>query len=168
MDDIAASVYPEQSPETRAERALNVLYAFKEREQGGMTSEEVEEAIGDLLTDLHHLADTISPSTWRDSWLMGEHHYTAERYDCDCRDDLLPGAFYPVEHDGDSSRAWVERCDNCTLFNDDHEAAKSLAAKLGVSWSVTNGGAGTPFLVDPNTGTPLAFGFGSKEVRSDV
>lgn len=167
MDDIAASVYPEQSPKTRAERALNLLYVFKERSEP-MASEEVEEAIADLLSDLMHLADTISPSAWRDTYLRGEHHYTAERHDCDYCDDLLPGAYYPVASDGDDSRAWVERCDNCGLFDSDKAAAIALAKKLGVSWlwARTASGVVRPALRGLGGKGWLPFGYGREGVKA--
>ena len=44
---------------------------------------------------------------------------------------VLPGVIWPIASDSDSSRSWVERCDECERFVDDYAAAEALAEHLG-------------------------------------
>lgn len=65
----------------------------------------------------------------------------SNEHDCDGCSPSLPGIFYPVAPDGDESRAWVERCDNCGRFECDDDAAVFLGWLFGVEprWSVSRG-----------------------------
>lgn len=49
----------------------------------------------------------------------------------DCSDSVVPGTLYPWAPGGDISLPYVERCDDCTLFDSDHDAAVAVAEKLG-------------------------------------
>lgn len=148
-------------------------YCYRTRHEGwkgytaAPTAEEIEanqhEVISDFVCDLMHLVDDLFGGDFDGVLTRARNHYVEEiEEECDCCDDILPGAFYPVEHDGDSSRAWVERCDNCKAFDGDHAAAKELANQLGVGWTHSGG---TPWLVDPLTRNALPFGYGREEVK---
>ena len=43
-------------------------------------------------------------------------------------DAPLPGVFYPTMSNGDTSVAWIERCDTCQRYASDEDAAKALVA----------------------------------------
>lgn len=51
---------------------------------------------------------------------------------CDaCSDEYgnvegIPGALYPIETNGDDSRRWIERCDECETYESDEDAAEAL------------------------------------------
>lgn len=64
--------------------------------------------------------------------------------DCDMGDDCtcgacgcgpIAGVLWPWSTDGDDSRDWVERCDECHVFADDEAAAEALGAWLGAKVS---------------------------------
>ena len=122
------------------------------------------EVVSDFVCDLMHLVDDCFGGDLDGVLSRARNHYIEElEQDCECSDDLVPGAFYPVEHDGDDSRAWVERCDNCKLFDGDHAAAEAVAKRLGVGWTHSGG---TPWLVDPATRNGLPFGYGREKVEA--
>lgn len=83
MDDIALSDYPEQSPETRAERGREALRSYRES-RARINNEEAVIAMGDLLSDLMHLAESIGPDVWDEALASGKRHYEAERYGPKC------------------------------------------------------------------------------------
>jgi hypothetical protein len=49
---------------------------------------------------------------------------------CDCDDDRFPGVAWPMASNGDDSRSWVERCDNCERYPNDEEAAAAVIVEL--------------------------------------
>lgn len=50
---------------------------------------------------------------------------------CDCGDNVVPGALFPIAPDGDDSLPYVQACDNCDTFQDDWQAARAVAMVLG-------------------------------------
>lgn len=44
---------------------------------------------------------------------------------CDCGSEVA-GVIYLIWTNGDASRLWIERCDECQLYDDDQEAAEAL------------------------------------------
>jgi hypothetical protein len=50
---------------------------------------------------------------------------------CDCDDDRVPGACWPMASGGNAQLPWVERCDDCQRFADDEEAARAVAHAVG-------------------------------------
>lgn len=49
---------------------------------------------------------------------------------CDCG-GIVPGALWPMASNGDGSLPWVERCDDCRVFENDEKAAIAVAEKIG-------------------------------------
>jgi hypothetical protein len=54
-----------------------------------------------------------------------------ERHSCPCAGPI-PGVIAPV--DGDDYG--IQRCDNCAVYDDDREAARALASRLGADVTV--------------------------------
>lgn len=48
-----------------------------------------------------------------------------------CVEALLPGIIFPMATREETDRAYVERCDECRLFEDDDKAGTVLAIYLG-------------------------------------
>lgn len=68
-----------------------------------------------------------------------------------CRPSMHPGILFPVGTDGDFTRCWVERCDDCALYESDDDAAAALAQQFGVAvaWAPAGGSRhAQPFAVD--------------------
>lgn len=73
--------------------------------------------------------------------------------DCDSNGWVL------IAHGGDTSHAWVERCDSCRLFDDDLEAAMWASIKMdkpiGFAWvdcGGVDGGHHQPYMVGEELG----------------
>ena len=49
-----------------------------------------------------------------------------------CSSSAVAGVFWPVEINGDRSRDWIERCDECRRFDNDIQAAAELI-RLGLT-----------------------------------
>lgn len=49
---------------------------------------------------------------------------------CECEDDPVPGAIWPMATNCDDSHQWVERCDACGRFASDDDAAVAVIAWL--------------------------------------
>jgi len=49
---------------------------------------------------------------------------------CGCA-TLVPGALWPWAPNGDDSLPWVERCDECQVFDSDEAAAQAIAEAIG-------------------------------------
>ncbi len=49
-----------------------------------------------------------------------------------CSSSAVAGLFWPVEINGDRSRDWIERCDECRRFDNDIQAAAELI-RLGLT-----------------------------------
>lgn len=70
--------------------------------------------------------------------------YDRERERCECDNNLVPGALWPMDTNGDNSHDWVERCDMCERFDNDDAAARAVAAKVGgivnyaMAWGVSS------------------------------
>lgn len=52
--------------------------------------------------------------------------------ECECDGDTFPGILLPASHDDNTDYAWVQRCDQCSLFSSDDHAAFFVARKLGL------------------------------------
>lgn len=168
----------------RAEWVRDALSTYCERTRherwndytAAPTAGEIEanqhEVISDFVCDLMHLVDDLFGGDFDGVLTRARNHYVEEIEEgCDCDGDLLPGAFYPVAPDGDESRAWVQRCDNCQRFASDEDAARALAAQLGVKAVVTL--AGRAYLAElaeapPWGPRPLPFGYGREEASADA
>lgn len=57
-----------------------------------------------------------------------------------CGHSPVAGAIWPMDSDGDGSLPFVERCDECAVFENDEEAARAVAAAIGsrVMWAERN------------------------------
>lgn len=89
----------------------------------------------------------VQPITWADlaskAGFYAPPQYPNEREElldafngCDCS-TFVPGALWPMASDGDDSLPYVERCDDCEVFDTDDAAAEAIAAKIGgrVMWA---------------------------------
>lgn len=119
----------------RAEKAYRAVLTY-ERDSS------VEECISDLLGDLRHLCDQ-SGYDYAERDGVGYRNYRSEvgeereqtreqrpvapqtSQPCECGSEMA-GIHYPTATDGDGSRAWIERCDLCQVYESDQEAAEAL------------------------------------------
>jgi hypothetical protein len=51
-----------------------------------------------------------------------------------CQHCIYAGIRWPASPDGFTDLSYVDKCDYCDIYPDDDEAAKAIAAKLGVRW----------------------------------
>lgn len=47
-----------------------------------------------------------------------------------CDGGIVPGVLWPMASNGDDDHDWIERCDDCAVFEGDHDAAEALSAVL--------------------------------------
>lgn len=116
-DNLAAAGWPEIAADVREGIPLQDI---RYRVEDTLTHEEADEVVAIL-----HAVENDEPAS----------------VECDCGDNLVPGALYPWAPGGDDSLPYVERCDTCQRFANDDEAARAIAAKIGgrVAWAALAG-----------------------------
>lgn len=79
--------------------------------------------------------------------------YCHSEFGCDCtepRVDLCDGCvdgkgyIWPIASNGDTSHAWVERCDSCERFDSDEEAAEYIRKRLWIMGATAEAGSAVP------------------------
>lgn len=77
-----------------------------------------------------HRKDPIEDSIDRLSFMEKERVETVDQASsCECDEGWAPGILLAMAPDSNASRAWVQRCDSCCLFESD-DAAAFFAARL--------------------------------------
>jgi hypothetical protein len=85
-------------------------------------------ALRDYFSQLLAVADHVDPNEDRvRDWLNP--NLTVGIDVCECEQfNAVPGVRYPVEVGNDTTRPWIERCDQCKKYPGDWEAAEALVA----------------------------------------
>lgn len=117
------SIEPAGLLELAAETTSTAMYACEEANDAESQSER--ETLRSMAAELRRIAHRLAD--------LSEDAAGAAAT-CDACDN--DGWLY-MATDGDDSRAWIERCDNCALFEDDDQAAKQASIDTGrwIGWA---------------------------------
>lgn len=114
------------------DKFLNAMAAgiIEQAERIEALGKETDEslALRDYFSQMVAVAEEVNARTDKVAdWMLLVDRIGIDVCECEPYNDL-PGVRFPVEVDGDTTRPWIERCDQCARYPGDWDAARALVA----------------------------------------